>query len=166
MDFFFGVIPPEAIAHRLREQFRYGTEPHITVKAQSGLKDETFDAWREAARTAVAGFGPLDVTLGKLGTFGDRVAYVSVDSPRIHDLHRLLVEAVAPTRDEMLRYHEMGPFTPHLSVGKRGRFDLRDVRARVERLGQLPPFVVESVWLFRQDVAGMPYKRLEEMPLV
>lgn len=165
MQYFFGIVPSDDLAQKLRSQFRYGTEPHVTVKAQSGLTEESRETWTKSVRRALAGFGSFEVALGDVGSFGNRVAFLSVNAPRIHVLHALLVEAVAPTQNEMLRYHETGPYTPHLTVGKRRKLDFTDIRRRAQIIKPLPPFVVESVWLFRQETDGLPYNRFEEIRL-
>ena len=111
-------------------------------------------------------FGAFDVTLGGLESFGDRVAYLSVVSPRIHDLHTILVALVNPSSEERARYHELEPYTPHLTLRRGKKLDFADIALRVEKLAPLSPFTVESIWLFRQEVSGQPYRRVAEFPLV
>jgi len=165
MQYLIGVVPPAEIGARLRAEFRYGTEPHVTVKAQSGLTDERINDLTSSITLALEALGSFEVELGPMSTFGDRVAYISIQSPRIHDLHQLLLDLVNPAHQERLRYHELGPYTPHLTIRRGKNLDFKDVAARVAKLGALPPFIVDSVWLFKQEANGQPYQRAAEFRL-
>ncbi|WP_458110989.1 2'-5' RNA ligase family protein [Arthrobacter sp. R1-13] len=158
MQHFIAVIPPSRLGDTLREVGNYlMVGPHITVKAQPGLNGEDKPDWISRLRQAVVHFGEVKVQLGSLASFGDTVAYLEVDSPRIHDLHDVLLKSINPAPEDAARYFELDGWTPHLTLEQGQSIDFNQIRAAVDRLGPLPPFTVDTLWVCRQDRAGQPY---------
>jgi 2'-5' RNA ligase len=155
---FIAIIPPSNIRDALRE---VGTHlmvgPHITVKAQPGLNREDKPEWMVRLRQSLAHFGEVNVQLGSLASFGDTVAYLEVDSPRIYDLHAALLRTINPATEDAARYFELDGWTPHLTLEQGPSIDFNKLRAAVDRLGRLPTFAVDALWVCRQDHPGQPY---------
>jgi 2'-5' RNA ligase len=105
---FIAVIPPPCISDALRDvgdSLMVG--PHITLKAQPGLNGEDKPKWMARLRQALVHFGEVKVQLRSLASFGDTVAYLEVDSPRIYDLHDVLLKSINPAPEDAARYFEL-----------------------------------------------------------
>ncbi|MDF2652485.1 MAG: 2-5 ligase [Paenibacillus sp.] len=75
-------------------------EPHITVKAQSGL---TIDlAGLDKVRHRCSIFPRFKLSLSEPATFGTAVAFLSVESKEIYGLHKCLMDAVSPSPELVL----------------------------------------------------------------
>lgn len=124
MPFFVGIVPPNDLKVKIIQfQQKWESnnmwrlvEPHITVKAQSGLSSGL--SWLEAIKQVCASTAPFNVLLSHPETFADAVAYLSVQSPELRPFHEKLVEAVSPPPEVMKRYMEMDQFIPHLTLGQ------------------------------------------------
>src|ERR1017187_6270129 len=94
MWFFIGVTPPEDIQRRIvRFQTAFAckliVEPHITIKAQSGLTADR--AWLKPVENLLRQQTPFRVALTGLLTvpkwFWDEALLLGVQSPGIHKIH-------------------------------------------------------------------------------
>lgn len=88
---------------------------HLTLAFLGDIADPA--PWADAARAALAGVGPIDLAIGALGTFGDRVLWAGVSGPGLPALVALadaLGQALAP-----LGYAaEHRPYSPHITLGR------------------------------------------------
>jgi 2'-5' RNA ligase superfamily len=84
-------------------------EPHITVKAQSGLTADL--AWLNKVKETCSSFPCFKLSIAEPSSFGSAVAFLSVESKDIYDLHKRLMEAVSPSPELDLSY-ELGGYHP------------------------------------------------------
>jgi 2'-5' RNA ligase len=155
---FIAVIPPSHISDTLRQVGSHTmVGPHITVKAQPGLNTEDKPDWMGRLRQSLVHFGEVKVRLGSLASFGDTVAYLQVDSPRIHGLHKLLLRSIDPPPEDAARYFELDGWIPHLTLKQAPSINFNELNAAVDRLGRLPTFTVDALWVCRQDHPGQSY---------
>ncbi|GHF41553.1 2'-5' RNA ligase [Deinococcus metalli] len=171
--FLVALRPPPELAARV-QAFRAAhgvtdaaAEPHVTVKARSGLDADL--TWVPTARGVVAAFAPVHVTIGGPRVFGNGSAlYLRVHSPDAVRLHVALLDALQPAS----RFGYEGPhLTPHLSVAvaRRG-VDLptllADAQATFADLERDPlPFSAREVVLMRKPGPGGAYAAVEAWPL-
>ena len=172
-SFLLALLPPPALAQRVgafHDTWRLhdaAAVPHITVKPRSGLTPDL--AWAQAARSAVAAFPPVALSIGGPRLFSNGTAlYLHVSSPDAVRLHLALLAAVDPP----MRFGYEGPqMTPHLSVAlARRELDLGEVleaaRAEFGELdGQPVTFTAHEVALMRKPEPGGVYLPVEEWPL-
>ena len=161
MQFFIGIVPPNDYRQKILEFQRKWVnnnmwkivEPHITVKAQSGLGADL--AWLESTKAVCSSFRRFPVSLGVPGTFDAAVAYLSVHSERLRDFHEKLVAAVSPPPEIMSRYMEMDRFIPHLTLGQThwglNSQEVTDMTsAGLTELSPFPTFTVDFVRVYRK----------------
>jgi len=161
MRFFVGIVPPNHYKERIIEfQKKWESnnmweivEPHITVKAQSGLGSDL--VWLDSIKRTCATFPRFTVSIGNPETFHDVVAYLSVHSPEIRDFHERLVEAVSPPPDEMKNYMEMERFHPHLTLGQThwgmNSQEIVEMKASASiELSPFPAFPVDFIRVYQE----------------
>ncbi|MGM0880739.1 MAG: 2'-5' RNA ligase family protein [Bacillota bacterium] len=172
MQFFIGIAPYEEYKKKIvafQEQWgTNGTEPHITVKAQSGLVSEM--SWLEVVTNVCKNVKPFYVTLGEPKFFGEFVLYLSVDSEGIVDLHRNLVKAVDPSPELIKRYFELEDYVPHLTLGQTAHGLKYEVLIEMysktkEKLSPYPKYLVDFVRVYKQEQPGEYYKKYLDIPL-
>jgi len=121
MDYYvIGISPPDPLYGQV-VNFQMGkacalVEPHITIKAQCGLVDPPY--WTEKVRAICISTPPFPARVGDVFRFGSDVIYLGVESPGLISLHKCLVNAISPTKEENERYHEMEDFIPHLTLAQ------------------------------------------------
>jgi hypothetical protein len=64
---------------------------------------------------------PIKVRLGPRASFGSTVAYLEVDSPRLYNLHDVLLRVIDPAPEEAARHFELDGWTPHPSAATSAR---------------------------------------------
>ena len=142
-------------------------EPHITVKAQSGLGSDLH--WLKEIKRTCASFPRFTLSICSVETFGDAVAYLSVHSLEIRDFHERLVEAVLPPPEIMKQYTEMGRFIPHLTLGQThwGMSSEEIFEMKASALTALSPFPTFSVDFIRafQEIEKDRYVPFEDIEL-
>jgi len=102
VQFFIGIVPPDDYKEQIaafRNQWTSNrlkdvVEPHITVKAQSGLTEDM--NWLESVRETCRSYQSFKLTLSEPATFGTAVTFLSVESKEIYDLHKCLMDVVSP----------------------------------------------------------------------
>jgi len=174
MQFFVGIVPPDDYKQKIIDfQKKWVSnnmwkivEPHITVKAQSGLGTDL--AWLDNIKHVCASFPRFPVTLGQSETFGVAVAYLSVHSGHLQDFHEGLVSAVSPPQEIMKRYMEMERFVPYLTLGQThwGMNSEEIVDMKASAMVELAPFPMFSVEFVRvyQEIENdiyVPYEDIE-----
>ncbi|MBD2864032.1 2'-5' RNA ligase family protein [Paenibacillus oceani] len=172
-QFFIGIVLPDEYKQQVivfRDRWasnglREVVEPHITVKAQSGL---TIDlAWLDKVRRTCSIFPRFKLSLSEPKTFGTAVAFLSVESKEIYDLHRCLMDAVAPSPELVLRY-ELDGFHPHLTLGQT-LFGMEDSEIEEMKnqannvLAPFPTFDVTFVRVYKeiQPNKYLPYEDIQ-----
>jgi 2'-5' RNA ligase len=169
MDFFIGIVPPEEYKEKLQRIKKAGhSEPHITVKAQSGLTDDL--GWLEAVREVCRGFPAFKMQLEEPKYFGEQVLYLSVDSAEVFQLHRKLVEAVGVTPELGQRFYELDFYTPHLTLGQRSYGytlkELQEIESTAnDFLQPFPAFEVTYVRIYRKEHRGGHYEKFIDLTL-
>ncbi len=176
MQYFIGIVPPDEYRERIVAfQKRWEgnglcdvVEPHITVKAQSGLATDM--AWLPIIRTICASFPRFRVSISVPASFDGVVTYLSVDSDRIRELHQRLVDAVSPAPELIAEYRELAGYVPHLTLGQThwGMTEAELSEMKVSALGGLAPFPtfeVEYVRVYRKidKHAYAPYEDIKLM---
>jgi 2'-5' RNA ligase len=173
-QFFVGIVPPNDYKEKIIEfQKKWKSnhmwkvaEPHITVKAQSGLGTDL--VWLDNIKRVCASFPRFQVSLGQPETFDVAVAYLSVHSAHLRDFHERLVSAVSPPPEIMKRYMEMDRFVPHLTLGQthwgmksQEIVDMKE-SASVE-LAPFPTFTVDFVRVYHEIEKDIyvPYEDIE-----
>jgi 2'-5' RNA ligase len=173
MDFFIGVTPPDDITQRIvRFQTTFSNkfvvEPHITIKAQSGLTADR--AWLKPVEICLRQQTPFRVGLMGPRWFGDDVLYLGVRSPGIHKIHDDLVRLINPSAELRHKYFEDVAFVPHLTLAETrftsiAKETLPSMEARAKHeLTDLPPFEVTFARIFQQANPNEPYTTLLDVP--
>jgi 2'-5' RNA ligase len=120
MDYGIAIVPPADLACRIKEiQDRFGDngiEPHITLKAQGGLGENT--RWLEEVKSIAKETSPFNICLKSIRKFGNEVLYISVDSPEIVSLHNKIVDVLDSSIDVIEKYFEREFYIPHLTLGR------------------------------------------------
>lgn len=124
MQYFIGIVPPDEYKEQIatfRNQWASNrlkdvVEPHITVKAQSGLKEDM--NWLENVRETCSSIQSFQLSLSEPATFGTAVTFLSVEARERYDLHKRLVDTVSPSPELIKRYLELDRFHPHLTLGQ------------------------------------------------
>jgi 2'-5' RNA ligase len=173
MWFFIGVTPTEDIQKRIvrfQTAFsnRFVVEPHITIKAQSGLTADR--AWLKPVEDLLRQQTPFPVELTGPRWFGDEVLYLGVRSPSLHRIHDDLVRLINPSPELRHKYFEDQPFVPHLTLGETrythvSKEILPSMEAQANReLIDLPPFQVTFARIYQQANPNEPYTTLLDVP--
>lgn len=176
MQYFIGIVPPQKEMTKLRD-FRNQwpanridkmAEPHITLKAQGGLTAD--EDWLDDVKQAAAEFPAFQIQLGEPRFFGEDILYLSMDSPELEQLHRVLVERVGITPEHIEQYYEMDQFLAHMTLAKTtyglSREELSEMAGAVaQQLEPNPPFDVESIRLYRKAASQDGYSKYLDIPL-
>lgn len=176
MQYFIGIVPPENELNKLKE-FRNQwaanriddmVEPHITLKAQGGLTAD--ESWLEGVKRAASEFPAFRIQMGEPRFFGEDILYLSVDSPELEQLHRVLVETVGITPEHIDQYFEMDQFLAHMTLAKTAyglsRDELREMAAAAaQQLTPNPAFEVESIRVYRKAASQDGYAAYLDLPL-
>ncbi len=175
MKFFIGITPPQETRDQiiafqrsfLNNLLPDKIEPHITVKAQAGLTEDT--AWIGKVESVAKTCSRFSISFDGIGTFDDTVVFLKpVISQQLIDLHRKLVEAINPDAEELKNYFELDRYNPHLSLGGKGwglqAEELSNLKnmAKTE-LANVPPFEVTFLRIYRQSLLDGPYEMFKDI---
>lgn len=175
MQYFIGIVPPDDYKEQIasfRNQWasnrlRDVVEPHITVKAQSGLTADM--RWLENVRLTCSSFQSFQLTLSEPATFGTSVTFLNVESREIYDLHKLLVDTVSPSPKLIERYLELNRYHPHLTLGQTywGMIDTEIEEMKITARNALAPFPTFDVKYVRvyEEVEPNVYMPFEDIQL-
>ncbi|MDQ0898912.1 2'-5' RNA ligase family protein [Paenibacillus sp. V4I7] len=175
MQYFIGIVPPDEYLERvvafqkrwLSNGLPNVVEPHVTVKAQSGL---TLDmAWLEKVKVVCSSFSKFQLALSEPALFGNQVIFLSVQSNELLELHKKLVNVVTPSKELMQRYAELDLFTPHLTLGQTywGMKESEILEMKSEAgdvLAPFPTFTVSYVRVYK-EVKPNKYQLYEDIKL-
>lgn len=164
MKYFIGVPIPKNYKNKiemLRAEFRFfSTEPHITLVPPPALPDE--DTFIEKAVEVCKKIKPFNIKLNNLDQFGNRVLYVSVNSPDLINLYEKIYE-------NLNLQHEKRGYTPHLTVVKqrpKRPIDIDKIRKRAEiQLIPSPVYTLNSIIVYHQPKKHSIYVPYMEIPL-
>lgn len=175
MQYFIGIVPPDEYLERVVSfQKSWSSnglpdvvEPHVTVKAQSGL---TLDmAWLEKVKVICSSFSNFQLSLSEPALFGNEVIFLSVQSKELLELHKKLVNAVTPSKEQMQRYSELDLFTPHLTLGQTywgmNQSEIAEMKSEAGYvLAPFPTFTVSYVRVYK-EVQANNYQLYEDIQL-
>lgn len=156
LQFFIGVVPPEKYKQQIAEfrnrwtsnGLRHVVEPHITVKAQSGLTSDL--AWLNNVRNTCSSFPSFMLSLAEPSSYGTAVTFLNVESNEIFDLHKRIMDSISQPPESAFAY-ELDGFHPHLTLGQtRWGMDALEVEEmKSEAKTMLAPFPTFDVTYVR-----------------
>jgi 2'-5' RNA ligase len=143
-------------------------EPHITVKAQSGLTEDM--NWLNKFKEIFLWFPQFKLSLtAPVSSTHNEVVWLGVDSNHICELHRHLVHAVSPSAEQIAKSRELDRYAPHLTLGQTlwgmTRSELTDMKSEAASvLAPYPTFTVSQVRIY-QEIEPNKYVPLEDISL-
>ncbi|KUP06894.1 hypothetical protein Q75_06675 [Bacillus coahuilensis p1.1.43] len=175
MKYFIAIVPPAKLMNQIiqfqrkweNNRIQHVAEPHITVKAQSGLTEDL--NWLESIRNVLVDVEGFDLTLKEPRFFSNAVLYIHSDSEELDYLHRRLMNAVSPATEERLMYMEDDRFIQHLTIGQTRwgltEKELREMREQIE--GEIPMNITFRVNYLRvyHEVEENVYCKYLDLPL-
>ncbi len=178
MKFFIGIVPPLATKKRIFEfqksfpsnKVPYFNEPHITLKAPSGLPEDK--TWLAPLMTLVGGHMPFEIKLDGLDGFEDRVLFLNpAPSEGLMNLHNKLIALLNPNAEVKEKFFEGSLYHPHLTLGETtwggmSPQELVEMKNKAEtEFYTIPPFLVTFVRLYQKDTDDGLYHKLLDIPL-
>jgi 2'-5' RNA ligase len=177
MKFFLGLVPPLVTKERIikfQESFPsnkvpYFYEPHITLKAPSGLTEDK--AWLPKVLVLVGNHQRFSINLSSIDGFDDNVLFLKPKSSEgLMSLHQKLIELLNPTEEENRKFYEGPMYHPHLTLGEvtwggMTREELREMRKRSGfELFNIPPFEPSFVRVYQKEGDDDLYEKLLDIP--
>lgn len=177
MKFFLGLVPPLVTKERIvkfQESFPsnkvpYFNEPHITLKAPSGLTGDK--AWLPKILTLIGNYERFSINLSSIDGFDDKVLFLKPEpSEGLMSLHQKLIELLNPTEEENKKFYEGSMYHPHLTLGEATwggmtEEELKEIRKRAEfELFNIPPFEPSFVRVYQKEGADDLYEMLLDIP--
>lgn len=175
MQYFIGVVPSNEYQERIKkfqQQWEKNklpkvVEPHITVKAQGGLTPDKM--WLRELEKVCRDMSPFKIRLNKPAFFGDHVLFLRVESDHVYELHRKIVQSIAPGQEMIKRYMELDDYVPHLTIGQTywglSSQELIDMSKKIEgALSPYPSFEVEFVRVYN-EIEPNTYRKYLDVPL-
>ena len=164
MKYFIGAPIPKSYKNKiemLRAEFRFfSTEPHITIVPPPALPGD--DIFIENLIEICKIIKPFKIKLNSLGQFGNRVLYVSVNSPGLVNLYENIYQSLNLEKEKR-------GYTPHLTVVKqrpKRPIDIERIRERAEiKLTSAPEYTLKSIVVYHQPKEGSIYVPYMEIPL-
>ena len=165
MKYFIGAPIPKIYKNKiemLRAEIRFfTTEPHITLVPPPALLDD--DSFIEKVVEVCKTIEPFNVKLNNLDQFGNRVLYVSIDSPELVNLYKKLYE-------NLNLQEKKREYTPYLTIVKqrpRRPVDLDRIRKRAEiKLIPTLEYTLNSIIVYCQPKEHSIYVPYMEIPLL
>ncbi|HEY4489929.1 MAG TPA: 2'-5' RNA ligase family protein [Candidatus Paceibacterota bacterium] len=178
MKFFIGIVPPSVTKERIFEfqssfpsnKVPYFHEPHITLKAPSGLTEDK--VWLVKVATLLGDYDRFQIAFDGLDCFDDKVLFLKLTfSQELMGLHMQLVSLLSPDTETNNKFYEGSIYHPHLTLGEttwggmtQEELDIMRKRAEFE-LHNIPPFQVDFVRVFQKEKDSEPYQKLLDIPL-
>ena len=178
MKFFIGIVPPPETKERILKFQRsfhsnkvpYFHEPHITLKAPSGLTEDK--SWLSKVTAFAATYPKFNIAFAGLDGFDDKVLFLTpVFSPVLMNLHMELLSLLNPAGQNNDKFFEGLTYHPHLTLGETTwggmtREELVIMRTKAEtELQDIPSFQVDFLRVFQKQNDGEPYHKLLDIPL-
>lgn len=174
LQYFIGIVPPAEYGRQILEfqkkwrnnKFPDVVEPHITVKSQAGLNDDM--TWIDSLKKMCSSFPKFRISLREPGSFEMSVVYLKVESPRIYELHRQLVNVVSPDPQISKQYFELDLYQPHLTLGSiEFGMDFEEIKDMIKMAEQTftydYTFTAEYVRLYEFEKTN--YKHIKDIRL-
>ncbi|RDI45691.1 2'-5' RNA ligase family protein [Falsibacillus pallidus] len=175
LQYFIGIQPPRDYAEKIvhlqklwkNNRLPEVVEPHVTVKAQSGLSADL--AWVPSIKEVCQQTSPFKITLGEPAYYAQDVLYLRVESPQLTNLHLRLVEAISPPEELIKRYFERENYSPHLTIGQTywgmSYEELQEMEQKAKDvLAPFPTFEVQHVQIY-EEYETNKYRKFLEIPL-
>jgi 2'-5' RNA ligase len=177
MKFFLGIVPPPATKDRIASfqksfpsnKVPYFNEPHITLKAPSGLTEDK--SWLAKVMTIIGNQQRFSIKLNGLDQFEDRVLFLNPEFTQpLVDLHMKLVALLNSDPEEQQKFFEGSLYHPHLTLGETtwggmSRDELEDMKKKAEfEFYTIPAFQVDFVRVYQKEGEGK-YQQLLDIPL-
>jgi 2'-5' RNA ligase len=164
MKYFIGAPIPGVYKNKiemLRAEFRFlTTEPHITIVPPPALPDD--DIFIKNVIEVCANTPPINIKLGHLGQFSNRVLYVNVDSPELIKLYENIFGALKLEKEKR-------GYTPHLTVVKerpKRPIDIDEIKKRAEvKLLPPPEYTLKYITIYHQPKERFIYVPYMQVPL-
>ncbi len=164
MKYFIGAPIPENYKNKvemLRAEFRFlTTEPHITIVPPPSLPDD--DSFIKSVVEVCNKTKPFKIELGQIGKFGNRVLYVSVNSPELLKLYTNIFEKLNMVKGRR-------GYTPHLTIAKerpRRPIEIDTIKKRAEiKLIPAPEYILKSIIIYHQPKERFIYVPYMKIPL-
>ncbi|SFJ69792.1 2'-5' RNA ligase [Halobacillus dabanensis] len=175
MRFFIGIVPPKDYKQRVidfQNQWKFHekqtvVEPHITLKAQSGLTPD--QNWMSKVERICNTSSPFTIMLGEPSFFGEDVLYLSMKSSKLEAIHARIVKAIGPAPHLLKKYFELDDYVPHMTLAKTSYGisgqELREMeKAATKLLSPYPSFDVHFIRVFK-EAGPNKYEKLVDLPL-
>ncbi|WP_433750800.1 2'-5' RNA ligase family protein [Falsibacillus pallidus] len=175
MQYFIGIQPPRDYAKKIVQLQKLWkssrlpevVEPHVTVKAQSGLSSDL--SWVPVIKGICQKTSPFKVELGEPAYYAKDVLFLRVESSPLTHFHLRLVEAISPPEDLIKRYFERENYSPHLTLGQTywgmSFEELQKMEQKtLDVLSPFPTFDVQHVQIY-EEYETNKYRKFLEIPL-
>lgn len=174
MQFFIGIIPPDDIKQKIisfQKKFKnngvpFVAEPHITIKAQSGLMDDLL--WLSKVESIIKNIQSFDIKLEKVDDFNNKVIFLKPSfSKELIKFHKGLFKTIEPGDKMAEKYFENDKYIAHLTLGENLPEENSILMKQLaeKELLNFPSFKISFVRIFRQDINGGPYYKFLDIPL-
>ncbi|MGC8505290.1 MAG: 2'-5' RNA ligase family protein [Thermoplasmata archaeon] len=174
MEYFIAIVPPKKYGETITQfQRRWSdntlpdlVDPHITVKSQAGLNED--ECWIDSIKSICSSFPGFTLSINGVKSFGKSVVYLGVESDKINELHRKIVEAISPDPEESRRYYELDLYEPHLTLGSKeygmNEIELSEMKACASNFFHgFAPFIVNSLQIYK--LLENKYRKIQEIDL-
>lgn len=175
VEYFIAIVPPEKYKESIMHfQKRWSdntlpdfVEPHITVKSQAGLNED--ESWIDSIKIICGSFPSFKLWLKNVKSFGKSIVYLGVESERINELHRRIVEAIHPNPEISKRYYELDLYEPHLTLGSKeygmSEIELSEMMKLANKyFPDFQPFIVNSLRIYK--LLENKYQKIQELQLM
>ena len=178
MKYFIGIVPPPKTLERIltfqksfpTNKVWFYNEPHITLKAPSGLTEDR--GWLARVMVIIGNHEPFEIDFTHLDSFNDEVLFLSpAPSEGLMELHMKLVKELCPDETMHKEFFEGEEYHPHLTLGDTSwggmrKLELVDMRKKAEiEFYNLPSFLVTFVRVYHKEKQDDPYTKLIDIPL-
>ncbi|WP_343839220.1 2'-5' RNA ligase family protein [Salinibacillus aidingensis] len=175
MQYFIGIVPAENFKKKVtdfRGKWKNNlinevVEPHITLKAQGGLTPD--EKWISKVKRVCGETRPFHIKIEKPMFFGEEILFFSASSEQLYTLHKDIVHAVEPSKEQIERYFKLENFVPHMTLGKTTlglpKRDLKDMATLAQT--EMQPYPTLNVTFVRvyKEIEPNHYVKLEDIPL-
>jgi len=178
MKFFIGIVPPLATKERIinfqktfpSNKVPYFNEPHITLKAPTGLTGDK--SWLAKVIALAGDYPRFQINIKGIDSFDNRVLFLNpIFSENLMNLHLKLVDLLCPTIEASNKFYEGAVYHPHITLGETTwggmtEFELDIMRKKAEtEFYTIPPFLVTSLRLYQKGDSEEVYSKLLDIPL-
>jgi len=175
VEYFIAITPPEKYGESIlqfQKMWLNNTlpslvEPHITVKSQAGLNED--EHWINSIETICGSFPMFDLLINGVKSFKKFVVYLGVESDKIKELHRSIVQSISPDPEMSRRYYELDLYEPHLTLAsKEYGMSETELSEMIELANKyfldFQPFIVDSLKIYK--LFENKYHMIQEIELM